>query len=97
MKLMIRGKVYCVSKDELNWIASRVFKEEHYGNALTNDELSRRQLLEDEYKDEISMAKLMLENNPSFLDLPFEKKLEVAGNLILQIRDKREIDNGKKM
>lgn len=86
-----------MNSEELNWLASRVFSDEHYGTALTNDEFLRRASLEEEYKDEIAMAKLMLEHNPTFLTLSFPKKLEAAGSLIVNLREKREKNNSKRM
>lgn len=81
--------------EEAKWIASRVFTDEHYGHALTGEEVAKMLLLEDEYKDEISMAKLMLEKNPQFIDLPYEKKLEVSSKLITELRNKKEENSAK--
>lgn len=86
-----------MSNEELNWLASKIFSDEHYGPSLSEDELLKRTLLEEEYKDEISMAKLMLQYNPNFLDLPLENKLKVGGNLIVELREKREANSSKKM
>lgn len=80
---------------ELKWVASRVFTDEHYGPALTGEEVAKMLLLEDDYKDEIEMAKLMLEKNPQFMNLPFEKKLEVSAKLITELRNKKEENAAK--
>ena len=81
--------------EEMKWVASRVFTDEHNGRSLTGEEVAKMLLLEDDYKDEIGMAKLMLEKNPQFVDLPYEKKVEIAGKLISELRSKKEENAGK--
>lgn len=81
--------------EEMQWVASRVFTDEHVGRAMTEEEVSRMLLLEDEYKDEIAMAKLMLENNPDFVNLDFEKKLQVSEKVITSLREKKEEKSSK--
>lgn len=86
---------YYSTDEEISWIASKVFSDEHYGSALTEDELQQRLEMEEDYKDEIELAKLMLKNNPQFVDLPFEEKINISANLIMELREKRNKNNGK--
>ena len=86
---------YYSTDEEISWIASKVFSDEHYGSALTEDELQQRLEMEEDYKDEIALAKLMLENNPQFVDLPFKEKINITANLIMELREKRNKNNGK--
>ena len=86
---------YYSTDEEISWIASKVFSDEHYGSALTEDELQQRLEMEEDYKDEIALAKLMLENNPQFVDLPFKEKINISANLIMELREKRNKNNGK--
>ena len=86
---------YYSTDEEISWIASKVFSDEHYGSALTEDELQQRLEMEEDYKDEIALAKLMLENNPQFVDLPFKEKINISANLIMELREKRNKSNGK--
>ena len=86
---------YYRTDEEISWIASKVFSDEHYGSALTEDELQQRLEMEEDYKDEIALAKLMLENNPQFVDLPFKEKINISANLIMKLREKRNKNNGK--
>lgn len=81
--------------EEMQWVASRVFTDEHVGRAMTEEEVSRMLLLEDEYEDEIAMAKLMLKNNPDFVNLDFEKKLQVSEKVITSLREKKEEKSSK--
>lgn len=75
---------------EMEWVASRVFSDEHAGGALTPGELEMRANLEEAYKDEINTAKAMLQNNQDFANLSYEKKLAVAANLISEIKNQKE-------
>ena len=86
---------YYSTDEEISWIASKVFSDDHYGSALTEDELQQRLEMEEDYKDEIALAKLMLENNPQFVDLPFKEKINISANLIMELREKRNKNNGK--
>lgn len=86
---------YYSTNEEISWIASKVFSDEHYGSALTEDELQQRLEMEEDYKEEIALAKLMLENNPQFVDLPFKDKINISANLIMELREKRNKNNGR--
>jgi len=86
---------YYSTDEEISWIASKVFSDEHYGSALTEDELQQRIDLEENYKDEIALAKLMLENNPQFSELSFKEKINLSANLIMELREKRNKNNGR--
>ncbi len=80
---------YYKENDEMSWIASRVFDEEiHYGGAITNEELEKRNELEQEYANQIALAKLMLKENPEFNKLSYESKINTAANLILELKKK---------
>ena len=48
---------YYSTDEEISWIASKVFSDEHYGSAQTEDELQQRLEMEEDYKDEIALAK----------------------------------------
>ena len=86
---------YYSTDEEISWIASKVFSDQHYGSALTEDELQQRLEMEEDYKDEIALGKLMLENNHQFVDLPFKEKINISANLIMELREKRNKNNGK--
>ena len=86
---------YYNTDDEISWIASKVFSDAHYGSALTEDELQLRLEMEEDYKDEIALAKLMLENNPQFVDLSFKDKINISANLIMELREKKDKNNGR--
>lgn len=86
---------YYSTDEEISWIASRVFSDEHYGSALTEEELQQRIEMEEDYKDEIALAKLMLQNNPQFSELSFKEKINISANLIMELREKRTKNNGK--
>ena len=86
---------YYSTDEEISWIASKVFSDEHYGSALTEGELQQRLEMEEDYKEEIALAKLMLENNPQFVDLPFKEKINISATLIMELREKRNKNNGK--
>ena len=86
---------YYSTDEEISWIASKVFSDEHYGSALTEEELQQRLEMEEDYKEEIALAKLMLENNPQFVDLPFKEKINISATLIMELREKRNKNNGK--
>jgi len=84
---------YYSTDEEISWIASRVFSDEHYGRTLTEIEFQERKGLEEEYKDEIALAKLMLENNPKFIDLPFKTKINISANCIMELREMKNKNN----
>lgn len=86
---------YYNTNEDISWIASKVFLDEHYGGAITEEELDYRKKLEEEYKDEIALAKLMLENNPQFSELSFKDKINLSANLIMELREKREQNNNR--
>lgn len=37
--------------NDMAWVATQVFSDEHFGTAITNDELDERLKLKEEYKD----------------------------------------------
>ena len=86
---------YYNTNEDISWIASKVFLDEHYGGAITEEELDYRKKLEEEYKDEIALAKLMLENNPQFSELSLKDKINLSANLIMELREKREQNNNR--
>lgn len=84
---------YYSTDEEISWIASKVFSDEHYGRALTEVELQQRKALEEEYKEEIALAKLMLANNSKFIELPFKTKINISANCIMELRELRNSNN----
>ena len=86
---------YYSTDEEISWIASKVFSDEHYGSALTEAELQQRIEMEEDYKNEIALAKLMLQNNPQFSELSFKDKINLSANLIMELREKRNKNNGR--
>ena len=86
---------YYGTDEEISWIASKVFSDEHYGSALTEAELQQRIEMEEDYKNEIALAKLMLQNNPQFSELSFKDKINLSANLIMELREKRNKNNGR--
>lgn len=85
---------YYSTNEEISWIASKVFSDEHYGGAITEEELHQRIKMEEDYKDEIALAKLMLQNNPKFSELSFKEKINISAALIMELREKRNKNNG---
>ncbi|MBQ9833585.1 MAG: hypothetical protein IJO33_00095 [Bacilli bacterium] len=86
---------YYDADERISWLASRVISDEHFGVSLTEEELDRRLALEEDYKDEIALAKLMLQNNPNFVDLPVKEQINLAANLILELRERKTKNNDK--
>ena len=64
----------------MRWLASKVISNEYYGAALSESELEYRNNLENEYKNEIGLAKLMLAENPRFKELSLEDKINLSGS-----------------
>ena len=87
---------YYNTNDEISWIASKVFTDEHYGRAITREEYQQRLKLEEEYKDEIELAKLMIKNNPQVSELSYKDQINLSANLIMELREKKENNNRKK-
>ena len=86
---------YYSTDEEISWIASKVFMDEHYGSALTEEEFQLRKEMEEDYKDEIALAKLMLENNPQFSELSLKDKINLSANLIMELREIKDKNNGR--
>ena len=86
---------YYSTDEEISWIASKVFSDKHYSSTLTEEELQQRIAIEEDYKEEIALAKLMLQNNPQFSELSFKDKINLSANLIMQLREKRTKNNGR--
>ena len=77
-----------IDNERLMWLGARAFdSEEHFGKALTEKELEERKALEEEYKVEIGLAEAMLKANPKFEGLSMENKINLAGNLILKLKE----------
>lgn len=73
----------------------QVFSDEHFGSAITNDELDERLKLMEEYKDEIGLVKEVVKNNPNFENLSYENKINFVANMIVGLRNKREENKRK--
>jgi hypothetical protein len=58
----------------MRWLVSKVISNEYYRAALSESELEYRKNLENEYKNDIGFAKLMLAENPKFKELSLEEK-----------------------
>lgn len=79
---------YYKDDELLAWLGSRVFYEdEHFGRALTNEEINDRKKLEEEYKEEIKLAEAMLKANPNFVKLSLENKINLATDLVLRLKE----------
>lgn len=91
----MQKKDYYNTDEQISWIASKVFSDEHYGSSLTEEELQQRLELEEDYRVEIGMAKLMLQNNPKFVELPFKEKINLSASLIMELREIKEKKIGK--
>lgn len=76
--------------EDMRWLASKVVSDDHYGAAVSESELEYRKNLEEEYKNEIGLAKLMLAENPRFNELSLEDKINLSGNLILELAEKNK-------
>lgn len=81
--------------NDMAWVATQVFSDEHFGTAITNDELDERLKLKEEYKDEIELVKVLIKDNPNFENLSFENKVNFVANMIAELKDKREENKRK--
>lgn len=83
------GEINYYKEDELlAWLGSRAFYGDvHYGRALTNEELEKREKLEKEYKEEINIVEAMLKANTNFEKLSMENKINLATSLILELKE----------
>ena len=77
----------------ISWLAASIFTDEHYGDALSDDELNYRKQLQKDYAYEIEFVKLMIKDNPNFDVLSDKDKINFIANLLFSLREKR--DNGK--
>ena len=77
------------------WVATQVFSDEHFGEALTNEELNKRFKLMEEYKDKIELVRLLIKDNPNFESLSFKDKVNFVANMIAKLKDKREENKRK--
>ena len=93
-KMDIKVNYYKCDND-MAWLAAQVFSDEHFGDALTNDELNKRIKLEEEYKDEIGLVKELVKNNPNFENLSYENKINFVANMIVGLHNKREENKRK--
>ncbi len=78
-----------MSREELRWLASRTFSDEHSGIALSEEELKLRLALEEEYHDEIREAGSIVKSRPGFDSLPYEDKINLAADLIIELHSKK--------
>ncbi len=81
--------------NDIAWVATQVFSDEHFGTAITNDELDERLKLKEEYKDEIEVVKALIKDNPNFKNLSFENKVNFVANMIVELKYKREENKRK--
>ncbi len=87
-------KINFYKNDEaMSWVAATTFSDEHHGGAISDDELSYRERLQEKYKDEIDFVKLMIENNPNFDELSYEDKINFTANLMVSLHEKRKNDS----
>ena len=86
---------YYKCDNDMAWLAAQVFSDEHFGSAITNDELDERLKLMEEYKDEIGLVKEVVKNNPNFENLSYENKINFVANMIVGLRNKREENKRK--
>lgn len=81
--------------EAMSWVAARTFDDEHFGSAITEEELQYRLSLEERYKDEIAFVKTMIQNNPNFEALSYKDKINFVSNLILDLSAKKEENKNK--
>lgn len=86
---------YSKFDNDMAWLAAQVFLDEHFGSAITNDELDERFKLMEEYKDEIGLVKEVVKNNPNFENLSYENKINFVANMIVGLRNKSEENKRK--
>lgn len=86
---------YSKCDNDMAWLAAQVFSDEHFGSAITNDELDERLKLMEEYKDEIKLVKILIKDNPNLENLSFENKINFVANMIVGLRNKREENKRK--
>lgn len=76
--------------EDMAWLASKVFSDTHHGKPLTPAEFEQREALEEEYKEEITLARQILSGNESFANLSYSAKINVAATLISDLRSQKE-------
>ncbi len=86
---------YSKCDNDMAWLAAQVFSDEHFGSAITNDELDERLKLMEKYKDEIGLVKEVVKNNSNFENLSYENKINFVANMIVGLRNKREENKRK--
>lgn len=76
--------------EQFLWMAAHSFTDEHYGSAISEEELANRLMLLEDYKDEIAQAREILKNTPGFADLEYNAKIQYAANLISKLSHANE-------
>ena len=76
--------------ETMSWVAATVFTDEHHGSAISEEELSYRKRLQEDYKQEIEFVKLMIKDNPNFEKLSYKNKINFVANLIVSLYEKKE-------
>ena len=86
----VKVQDYYEQDEAISFLASSVFEEEHFGNAITDAEFTYREGLKNEYATEIEFAKVIVANNPNFESLSYKNKINFVANLLVQLHSKRE-------
>mgnify|MGYP003299553777 CR=1 FL=1 len=73
-------------------LACSVFTDEHFGMAITEEEFEYRRKLEEEYKQEIEEAKILISKDNNFTKLSYEEKIIFCIELIRKLRIKNKKD-----
>ena len=74
-------------------LAATVFTDIHHGTAISEEEFDYRKKLEEDYKEEINEAKVIISTHPTFNNLPYEDKIIFCIELLRKLRIKNNKDS----
>lgn len=74
----------------LAFVAATVFDDEHFGPALTEEELDYRLKVIKEYDEEINVARAMISETPEFDKLSYKEKINYSAALLRKLKKQNE-------
>jgi len=77
-------------KYNMEWAASRVFMDEHFGKALTAEDFRICIETEEFYAEEINYAKEVIKELPEFQLLSLEEKIDITKRMLIQLKEVNE-------
>ena len=74
-------------------LSAKVFADIHHGTAISKEEFDYRKKLEEDYKEEINEAKVIISAHTNFNNLPYEDKIIFCIELLKELRIKNNKDS----